>query len=165
VVVGGMPPGYVVRVLGPPGGSGEWSFNDRSVVLLLELSHRGGGRSRLLTTGDIERRGEAAYLANHGGRAGLLKVPHHGSETSSSETFIAAVAPEVAVISRGDVREGRYPPSAAVLDRLRRHGARIHQTAQEGAVLCEPDFERVSGGWRTVDWRRPPFIEWFLGLI
>src|SRR5208337_3214461 len=63
--------------------------NNSSMVLRF-----GFGDASLLFTGDIESAGERAMLANHGDlRATILKVPHHGSATSSTVAFIAAVHP------------------------------------------------------------------------
>jgi hypothetical protein len=72
--------------------------NDLSCVLRVSA----GARSMLLT-GDIERASEALLVARspQSLRADVLLVPHHGSKTSSSEEFLAAVGPSMAVIPGG----------------------------------------------------------------
>jgi competence protein ComEC len=68
----------------------------------------------------------------------ILKVPHHGSLTSSSWEFVSALAPRVAVVSAG--RGNAYGhPAPAVLDRYRRIGAEIFRTDRDGAVTFDTD--------------------------
>ena len=103
--------------------------NDNSMMLMLSI-----GPNRILFTGDVEARGEEGAIARgHDLRATVLKVPHHGSDTSSTPGFIAAAHPEVAVISLG--YRNRYDfPSAAVVRRYRDAGARVLRTDECGAV-------------------------------
>ena len=63
----------------------------------------------------------------------ILKVGHHGSETSSCIEFLKAVTPEVAVISVGRVNSHGHPKDA-VLGRLRAVGAKIRRTDLEGTI-------------------------------
>jgi len=118
----------VVRALGPTKRSE--SINDRSLVLQVE---RSGGR--VLFTGDIEREGEAALLGTTDGRlrSTVLKVPHHGSATSSTAAFVAAVHPVWAVASVGF--ENRFGfPQAKTLATYAEAGVRLHRTDRDGAV-------------------------------
>jgi competence protein ComEC len=64
----------------------------------------------------------------------LLKVPHHGSDTSSSDAFIDAVHPAWAVISVGEQNRFHHP-SPVVLERFRARGIRVFTTAEDGTVL------------------------------
>ena len=76
-------------------------------------------------------------------RAAVLKVPHHGSKTSSTPAFVAAVAPQVAVVSVG--ADNRYGlPSRAVLERYRTAGICVLRTDECGAVTVEVDGDRVA---------------------
>jgi competence protein ComEC len=91
------------------------------------------GNSALLT-GDIEAAQEAALLARHGGEmpATMLIVPHHGSRTSSTAAFIAAVAPEVAVFQAG-YRSRFGHPAPDVVERYRNLGVSVVRSDRCGA--------------------------------
>jgi competence protein ComEC len=101
--------------------------NDRSCVL--RMAAAGGA---VLLTGDIERAGERALLGSEL-RSDVLLVPHHGSRTSSTPEFIAAVAPRWAVFAAG-YRNRFGHPSGEVVERYERAGARIARTDRDGAV-------------------------------
>jgi len=104
--------------------------NDRSCVLRVAA----GGGSMLLT-GDIEWRAEGELVATRADRlrADVLLVPHHGSRSSSTPAFVAAVAPDIAVIPVG-WRNRFGHPAAPVLSRYRARGTRIYRTDQDGAI-------------------------------
>jgi len=129
--------GVRLRALGPPPGAEGWTENDASLVLRVEH-----GRVAILLLGDVEREGEAALLA---GRAPLaaqvVKVAHHGARTSSTPELVAAVRPEVAVISLA--RRNRYGfPAPEVVARWEAAGARVLRT-DGGAVRLLSNGERV----------------------
>src|SRR5262249_32256246 len=90
--------GASIDVLGPRGGANLGrSTNDNSLVLRIGFAGR-----TLLFPGDIEGPSERELLdAGVSLRADVLKVPHHGSRTSSTQAFVAAVAPALAVIPAG----------------------------------------------------------------
>lgn len=120
------------EVLSPPFAPGRPGLegNDGSLVLRARA-----GEIRVLLTGDIERRGELELALRQRARlaAEILKVPHHGSHTSSTARFLAAVGARYAVISAG--RGNRYGhPSSEVLERLGMAGARVLRTDRDGAV-------------------------------
>jgi competence protein ComEC len=127
--------GVAVEVLGPAGGPPPWrTRNDDSVVLALDLR-----RVRLLLTGDIEARAEAALPE---GRATVLKVAHHGSRSSSTPAFLAHVAPAVAIVSVG--RQSRFGhPHPEVLERYRSLGIRLLRTDRDGTVTVVTDGTRL----------------------
>ena len=108
--------------------------NDDSEVL--EIRH--GGVS-FVFTGDIGRDVERT-IASRFSRAPIriLKVPHHGSATSSSQTFLDALRPDIAVISAGRGNPFGHPV-ASVLERYRNIGSAIYRTDQDGAVMVETD--------------------------
>jgi competence protein ComEC len=92
------------------------------------------GSQALLLTGDIERAAEAEMLAERRAlRSAVLLVPHHGSRTSSSAEFIAAVAPRWAIVPVG-YRSRFGHPNAEVLERYRTAGVQIVRTDLDGAV-------------------------------
>jgi competence protein ComEC len=84
----------------------------------------------MLLTGDIERAAEMQIL---GQKADVLLVPHHGSRTSSSAEFIAAVAPRWAVVPAG-YRNRFGHPNREVLERYRAAGVQVLRTDLDGAV-------------------------------
>ncbi|HEY1913697.1 MAG TPA: DNA internalization-related competence protein ComEC/Rec2 [Vicinamibacterales bacterium] len=72
----------------------------------------------------------------------VIKVPHHGSATSSSAAFIEALHPQVAIVSVGRSNHFGHPVPA-VLDRYRAVGAAIFRTDQDGAVTLESDGHSI----------------------
>lgn len=106
--------------------------NDASCVLLVEA--RG---ERMLLTGDIGVAGEQQLLDGRRDlRADWLLAPHHGSRSSSSAAFIAAVAPVGVLFSRGWNNQFGHP-HPQVLARYRSAGVRIHDSAVEGALSVQ----------------------------
>jgi competence protein ComEC len=158
-------PGAALRVLwaGERAAVGRWRLtalhpepdarggeNDRSLVLLAEAAG-----TRVLLTGDVERWAEHRLLTrwtrreglravcDRGGlRADVLKVAHHGSRTSSGESFLDAVRPRLALISAGPGNPYHHP-SRTVLDRLADRGIPTLRTDRHGMVRV-----RLRGGGR-----------------
>jgi competence protein ComEC len=89
----------------------------------------------VLLTGDIERAAEEVLTRTQPQnlKADVLLVPHHGSRSSSSAPFIAAVAPRWAVVTAG-YRNRFGHPSAEVLERYRTAGVRVVRTDLDGAT-------------------------------
>ena len=123
-----------IEVLGPPpillGGTGSDADN---ASLVLRLVY---GEVSILLTGDIFSEAERALLAS--GTAldsDVLKVPHHGSDSSSTRDFLSAVSPAAAVISVGEGNSYGHP-HANVVERLREYVAdgMLFQTAERGTV-------------------------------
>ncbi len=107
--------------------------NDNSLVLQLDV----GGR-RVLLAGDVEHEAEELLVARHGRGLGadVVKVPHHGSATSSTAAFVAATAPAWAVVSCGPANRFGFP-SETVVARWRAAGATVLRTDRHGAVTVE----------------------------
>lgn len=104
--------------------------NDSSCVLKVEA-----GSSSLLVTGDIERRGESAVLGQPLA-ADVVVVPHHGSATSSSPAFVAAVAARYAIVSAAHANRWGFP-RAEVRERWEGSGAAVLVTGDAGAITVE----------------------------
>ncbi|HEY4139367.1 MAG TPA: ComEC/Rec2 family competence protein, partial [Casimicrobiaceae bacterium] len=103
--------------------------NDLSCVVRVDSIY-----GSALLTGDIEARSEAALLRDNAAvRADALIVPHHGSRTSSTPAFIAAVAPRIAVFTPG-YRNRFGHPRAEIVARYARAEARLFRTDLDGAV-------------------------------
>jgi competence protein ComEC len=109
-------------------------INNNSVVLRITY-----GSIDFLFTGDVESQAEAAILGRGPAlEAEVLKVAHHGSDSSSTAAFLAEVGPEAAVISVGASNPYGHP-SAQTLERLRSAGATGYRTNLHGAILVETD--------------------------
>ncbi len=138
-----FPDGVWIEALGPPDpllSGTESDVDNGSVVLRLVY----GERSFLLT-GDVFAEGER-WLARSGQhlRSDVLKVAHHGSDTSSDEEFLKAVSPLAAVITVGaDNKFGH--PSPQTLDRLSELMplSRLFVTSERGSVTFETDGESL----------------------
>jgi competence protein ComEC len=136
--------GAAVRVLWPPRSwpSGLPS-NDDSLVL--RLTYHGGS---VLLTGDISTRVEQELLASGQDLdSQVLKVAHHGSNSSSSEEFLARVNPRLAILTGGSGDFGSLP-SPETLERLRERGIRVFRPDVDGATTVE-----MSDGLRAMTFR------------
>ena len=122
-----------LSVLWPPAG-GETSTNNDSIVLRLRFGERS-----ILLTGDIEKQAERSLLESQQNlRADVVKVPHHGSKTSSTEDFVSATAPQFAIISVG--RHSMFGhPHKEVVQRWQSHGATILTTGECGTITITTD--------------------------
>ncbi|OHA59759.1 MAG: hypothetical protein A2589_02865 [Candidatus Vogelbacteria bacterium RIFOXYD1_FULL_46_19] len=114
--------------------------NTMSIVALLRY-----GETEFLLTGDapaaVEDQLVQTYTANL--RAEVLKLGHHGSDTSSSDYFLAATKPDLAIISAG--RDNRYGhPHQVVLDRLDRLSIPYFSTADVGTITFQSDGYTVT---------------------
>lgn len=130
------------EVLHPPSSyrPGAGSSNEDSLVLRATFR-----RTSILLTGDIEEEGESMILSGgSSARTDLLKVAHHGSDSSTSGAFLAAASPRAAVVSVG-VGNSWGHPSPVVLERLSARRISLARTDRSGAVRF------VSDGLR---WRR-----------
>jgi len=139
VAAGGEPPtlldGAEMRVLHPapafrPTGKKAYAVeNSRSLVVLVSLQ---GGK--FLFTGDIQADAEVLLAREKQGLAcDVLKVPHHGSSSSSTGAFVSAVRPQAAIISVGAGNRYRQP-SEDVIARYESIGAKVYRTDEDGAV-------------------------------
>jgi competence protein ComEC len=114
--------------------------NNNSLVTKVSL----GGIS-ILIPGDIMRPAEKELvgLAGEKLKSTVLIAPHHGSRTSSSAEFLAAVAPQAVLVSCAD-RPGSGIPHPQILQRYASGGARIYRTDRHGAVRLSTDGRHVA---------------------
>ncbi|CAN5727556.1 hypothetical protein BH24ACI3_BH24ACI3_03570 [soil metagenome] len=128
--------GAELEVLHPTANSttANTTENNRSLGLMLS----DGGRS-FLFTGDIEEEAEAEILAAGGEiTTDVVKVPHHGSRTSSTISLVSATKPLIAVIPVG--RRSRFGhPHAEVVERWTLSGADLRTTGEKGTITVATD--------------------------
>jgi len=143
--------GVNVEFLSPGADAAGYGINDRSLVMSLAYAGR-----RILLTGDIEAKGEAALLQRRPETlfSDVVKVPHHGSSTSSTAAFVAAVQPRLAVMSAGFGNRYGFP-APSVLGRYAASSSRVLRTDLDGAVEVRVDASgamRVRSGLRN-EWQ------------
>ena len=118
-----LPGGAALDIYSPLGDALPEEVNDLS--LLAMLSCRG---QRILFTGDLSAEGEPLLIPD----TDVLKVAHHGSERATSDRFLAADTPDIAVISVGENDYGH--PRPATLEKLANAGASVYRTDQCGSI-------------------------------
>ncbi|MEW6036999.1 MAG: DNA internalization-related competence protein ComEC/Rec2 [Pseudomonadota bacterium] len=108
--------------------------NDASCVLRISTP-----QGSALLPGDIERGAEAGLVARYGTALAstVLVAPHHGSKTSSSPEFLSEVRPSAVLVSAGYRNRWGFP-SPQVMERYRRSGIEVFDTASGGALTVQP---------------------------
>jgi competence protein ComEC len=142
--------GVVINFLAP---DSAWTAGLKDPNLASTIASVRFGTVRFLLVGDAER-GEEDWLLDHHKaelHADVLKVGHHGSSTSSSDEFLAAVNPEVAVISVGAGNMYGHP-SVDVLAALARVGAEVLRTDEAGTVIIRTDGSHLEIEARGEKW-------------
>lgn len=125
-----------VKILGLNGGE---DTNDTSIILKITY-----GETSFLFTGDAEYEGEHAVLDSGADlSATVLKVGHHGSDTSTCYPFLRAVMPQYAVISVGAGNSYGHPADDT-LSKLRDAGVEVFRTDLQGDIFCSSDGKTVS---------------------
>ena len=124
----------VLTVFSPQAGRPPGRVNDLSMLALIECEGQ-----RALFTGDLSVEGEPDAIPD----ADILKVAHHGSDKATSDRFLAACTPQIAIISVGENNFGH--PSDVTLEKLSDAGATVRQTQYCGAIT----LTRLRGAWRV----------------
>jgi competence protein ComEC len=115
-------------------GRSPQGLNNGSVVVRF-----GDGPTALLLAGDVETAADPALLAwGQQLQAAVVKVPHHGSATSSSDRWLDQIQPRVALLSVGEANHFGHP-APAVLERYAQRGIRVLRTDRSGAVVLDID--------------------------
>lgn len=126
-------------IFGPDPNNKKLDSNNSSIVLKAIW-----GNTTAMLTGDAEKPAEESILATFSAAdlgSMLLKMGHHGSETSSTEEWLAAVKPTIAVISCGKNNQYGHP-HAKVLDRIKKYvGESIYRTDELGSIVFVTDGE------------------------
>ena len=148
--------GATVTVLGPV--KQYEDPNDMSIVVLVQF-----GDDRFLFTGDMEKEeGAETDLVEYWEsidadklKADVLKVGHHGSNTSTSYRFLRTVSPSYAVISVGEGNKYKHP-NQETLDILGQAEVYVYRTDYMGTVVAVSDGTEITFGWRNTD--QMPYI-------
>lgn len=112
--------------------------NDSSIVLKVSYDE-----SDFLLTGDADTEIEAEMIAEgYNLDSEVLKVGHHGSDTSTSQAFLDAVDPLIAAVSVGDNSYGH--PAPTVMERLSNYGLDLYTTQQNGDILMTSDGQEIT---------------------
>jgi competence protein ComEC len=137
--------GVQLSVLNPPvmkesqrGNQNPSLLNNQSLVMKMQFK-----QIAILLSGDIEQ--QAEYRMIRKGfplKADLLKIPHHGSSSSSTQAFLEKVKPSYAILSVSERNLGRLP-HREVLRRYEQLGTRIFRTDKHGAITVVTDGERI----------------------
>ena len=135
--------GYNIEVLWPVLDHGSLGQEENNCSLVMDLRV---GEDSFIFTGDIESEVES-FIIKHIDPCTVLKVPHHGSNTSSTIEFLSALSPEISVISVGNNTYGH--PSAHVLDRLDMVHSETYITQRNGALVV---YSR-GRGCSIYDWK------------
>lgn len=117
---------------------GKWENNQSTVVRIIY------GEVQILMTGDIEKETERELLRfPEFLEADIVKVPHHGSKTSSVKEFVEAVKAKIAIISVG--RESPFGhPKPEVVERWQNTGAEVLTTGEKGTVTITTNGKRLA---------------------
>lgn len=133
--------GFYIEVLHPsPGfieGLGHRKADDRKNVSSLVLKLSAAGHSFLFAS-DIDAETERLLVEKYGPalKSDVLKIAHHGSKRSSSPEFLAAVRPDIALISAGKYNPFHHPHDETIA-RIQSAGARIYRTDRDGAIVID----------------------------
>jgi competence protein ComEC len=128
-------------ILGPVDTSKVKDTNDYSIVIRLDY-----GETSFVFTGDATVESEALMLdANPASafKCDVLKIGHHGSHTSTSEAFLKACAPSMAIISCGEGNSYGHPHDV-ILDRLEKAGIPFLRTDKQGTIIFVSDKNEVN---------------------
>ncbi len=111
------------------------SSNESSGVIKITY-----GANSIIFTGDAGIETEKIYTSIYKDflNSDVLKIGHHGSETSSSIEFINTVSPEISLVSAG-INNSYGHPADKVISRLKEIGSKIFRTDKEGAVILQSD--------------------------
>lgn len=113
--------------------------NNYSIVIKLKYKNR-----TFLFMGDAEKLSENEILEKgYDIRSDLIKIGHHGSSTSTSDSFIKKVNPSYAVISVGKNNLYNHPKKS-VMERLKKYGIKVYRTDEQGTITVNCDGNNIT---------------------
>jgi len=122
-----------------PNGSQYDDLNDHSAVIKLTF-----GKTSFMLDGDAETISESEMLAKgYNLKADVLKIGHHGSNSSTSSEFLKAVSPSYAIISVGKDNDYGHP-TQATLTKLEQANISIFRTDENGTIIATSDGTKIT---------------------
>lgn len=131
------------------------AYNPHSCVIRIS-----DGKNRVLLTGDLEAIGEFSLVNHSKVSADILTVPHHGSKSSSTERFIDAVSPSLAIASLAKGNQWSLP-NTEVLERYWARGITWLDTGEQGQITIR--FYRT--GWQIITERSRQSLTWYRQIL
>ncbi len=133
-------PALQLEVLGPEDRFVQDPNDRNNASIVIKMTY---GQVSFMFTGDAEGQEEGVILASGADlRSTVLKVGHHGSRTSTGEDFLAAIDPQIGVISAGAGNQYGHPHQE-VLDRLNQFGVRVYRTDQSGTITITTEGSTI----------------------
>lgn len=133
------------------------SLKDNNRSCVLKITSASGS---LLLTGDIEKQAELALIAKQQGnqnsamlKSNVLIAPHHGSKTSSSDEFIAAVSPDWVIFTAGYLNRFRHP-LPEIVRRYENASSKVLRSDYHGAVMLNYTARDTGNPVQVVSWRK-----------
>ena len=122
-----------------PNNSEYKDLNNYSIVTKLTY-----GNNRFLFTGDAEKEGENEMLSKgYDLSCDILKLGHHGSSTSTTNKFLTAASPAVAIVSCGKDNDYGHPHKET-MNKLNNNHITVYRTDSDGTILAETDGNTYS---------------------
>ena len=123
-------------------------LNTYSIVIKLVY-----GNNKFLFTGDAQASNEKDMINKEFDlSADVLKVGHHGSDTSTSDAFLSKVNPKYAVISCGKNNDYGHPHKST-MDKLQAKGIAVYRTDESGTIVCTSDGKNISFNVKAGDYK------------
>lgn len=136
-----------IKVLNPIEGIKYNKSPENNGAIVFKLNYKD---VNILFTGDIEKEAEKILLDNNADlKADILKVSHHGSKTSTTEEFLNATDPKIAVISVGKNNNFGHP-AESVIERLQNKSVKILRTDIHGTILMKTNGSDIKV-WKTLE--------------
>ncbi len=147
--------GVTITLLAP---DSAWASDKHDANLANTIALVRVGDVRFLLTGDAEREEEEWVVANEADllRADVLKVAHHGSRSSSTDAFLDAVQPRLALVSVGAGNSYGHP-GAEIMTGLAHRGAQVLRTDLLGTVVVRTDGAHIFVEARGETWQLSPY--------
>lgn len=128
-----------IRIIGPIWENSNGDLNNYSIVLKVSF-----GQMDVIMTGDAEKEVEEAIIdSGIDLDAEILKVGHHGSDTSTSDEFLDAISPDYALIS-AKVGNKYNHPVKETMDKLKQREIPVYRTDENGTVVATITFNNVT---------------------